>query len=98
MNTRDEKYAECSKFIGVHWRECPDCGERLREGVVGGDARFVCDPCSAYFSEAFLRGYQAGRFDCKGASESAVECTLPPSGWHCTRGAGHEGPCAAVRD
>jgi hypothetical protein len=23
-------------------------------------------------------------------------CSLPPSGWSCTRGAGHEGPCAAV--
>ncbi len=22
-------------------------------------------------------------------------CTLPPRGWICTRGAGHEGPCAA---
>jgi len=24
------------------------------------------------------------------------ECSLPPSGWKCTRSAGHEGPCAAV--
>jgi hypothetical protein len=24
------------------------------------------------------------------------ECTIPPSGWYCTRGAGHDGPCAAV--
>lgn len=24
------------------------------------------------------------------------ECDLPPAGWHCTRGKGHEGPCAAV--
>jgi hypothetical protein len=23
-------------------------------------------------------------------------CTLPPDGWRCTRGAGHDGPCAAV--
>lgn len=22
-------------------------------------------------------------------------CTLPPTGWICTRGAGHGGPCAA---
>jgi hypothetical protein len=22
-------------------------------------------------------------------------CELPPSGWTCTRGAGHDGPCAA---
>jgi len=25
-----------------------------------------------------------------------TECTLPPSGWRCTREAGHDGPCAAV--
>lgn len=24
-------------------------------------------------------------------------CTLPTEGWRCTRGAGHSGPCAAVR-
>ena len=24
------------------------------------------------------------------------KCQLPPSGWECTRHAGHEGPCAAV--
>jgi hypothetical protein len=23
-------------------------------------------------------------------------CPIPPPGWFCTRGAGHEGPCAAV--
>jgi hypothetical protein len=23
------------------------------------------------------------------------ECKLPPRGWYCTRGAGHDGPCAA---
>lgn len=24
------------------------------------------------------------------------KCTVPPEGWHCTRSAGHEGPCAAL--
>jgi hypothetical protein len=24
------------------------------------------------------------------------ECMVPPLGWRCTRGEGHEGPCAAV--
>jgi hypothetical protein len=24
-------------------------------------------------------------------------CTIPPTGWRCTRAPGHEGPCAAVR-
>lgn len=24
------------------------------------------------------------------------ECSVPPPGWRCTRGAGHDGPCAAV--
>jgi hypothetical protein len=23
-------------------------------------------------------------------------CTIPPAGWHCTRGHGHESPCAAI--
>ena len=25
------------------------------------------------------------------------DCDLPPSGWICTRGKGHDGPCAARR-
>jgi hypothetical protein len=25
-------------------------------------------------------------------------CTIPPNGWHCTRDAGHNGPCAALPD
>ena len=25
----------------------------------------------------------------------AKECDRPPEGWYCTRGYGHEGPCAA---
>lgn len=25
-------------------------------------------------------------------------CTVPPAGWWCSRGAGHEGPCAARPD
>lgn len=24
------------------------------------------------------------------------QCQVPPPGWRCTRGAGHDGPCAAV--
>ncbi len=24
-------------------------------------------------------------------------CKIPPSGWYCTREAGHEGPCAAIK-
>lgn len=25
-------------------------------------------------------------------------CPVPPTGWFCTRGAGHDGPCAAWPD
>lgn len=25
-----------------------------------------------------------------------TECTVPPDGWRCTRGSGHDGPCAAI--
>lgn len=28
--------------------------------------------------------------------EKERACTIPPQGWICTRGKGHEGPCAAV--
>lgn len=26
---------------------------------------------------------------------NGAECARPPAGWYCTRGAGHEGPCAS---
>ena len=31
-------------------------------------------------------------------SSNETECISPPPGWRCTRGAGHDGPCAAVPD
>lgn len=37
----------------------------------------------------FMAGYAAAEAD-------AAVCQVPPPGWHCTRKAGHEGPCAAV--
>jgi hypothetical protein len=30
------------------------------------------------------------------AYDADLECQIPPFGWRCTRGAGHEGPCAAI--
>lgn len=30
-------------------------------------------------------------------SKETDECAVPPAGWRCTREAGHEGPCAAIR-
>lgn len=39
--------------------------------------------------EVFMAGYEA-------AEQDATVCQVPPHGWHCTRKAGHEGPCAAV--
>lgn len=27
----------------------------------------------------------------------ARPCSVPPEGWQCSRTAGHEGPCAAIR-
>jgi hypothetical protein len=29
-------------------------------------------------------------------STTNTTCAVPPAGWHCTRPAGHDGPCAAV--
>lgn len=31
------------------------------------------------------------------AVQSIPKCTMPPIGWACTRGAGHDGPCAAIQ-
>ena len=30
-----------------------------------------------------------------GKTLPSSSCTLPPTGWYCTRTPGHEGPCAA---
>jgi hypothetical protein len=31
------------------------------------------------------------------APELLLECSVPPSGWRCSRDAGHDGPCAATQ-
>ncbi len=28
--------------------------------------------------------------------KAATPCSIPPTGWRCSRGAGHKGPCAAT--
>ncbi|MDP9039804.1 MAG: hypothetical protein M3O02_11125 [Acidobacteriota bacterium] len=30
------------------------------------------------------------------AATGSLPCTIPPAGWSCSRGAGHDGPCAAL--
>ena len=34
-------------------------------------------------------------FDVEEAVDEYLACKLPPAGWACSRGHGHEGPCAA---
>lgn len=43
---------------------------------------------------AALAGHQSERP--APAGQAVGECSLPPTGWRCTRNAGHEGPCAAI--
>ncbi len=43
-------------------------------------------------------GYRLGRKWLAARERERVEaspCDKPPPGWRCTRGLGHEGPCAA---
>lgn len=50
-----------------------------------------CPVCKGY-------GIAVGRSpaDAAPVDEADLECQVPPHGWRCTRGAGHDGPCAAV--
>ena len=48
------------------------------------------EPVTTTCRDSFLSGYEAAQADSK-------VCDLPPHGWHCTRNAGHEWPCAAVK-
>lgn len=72
-------------------RECPDCHGKGWSDVwrkVAGhyDGR-------EEFREDCSRCEGMGRL----ADDAApAECQAPPLGWRCTRGDGHEGPCAAV--
>lgn len=36
--------------------------------------------------------------ECAANLRAGRKCDIPPTGWSCTRAAGHDGPCAAVED
>lgn len=76
---------------------CDAMIEKLEAQIAGT----ACKHCASNDQTTFV-------FECSGckarhaaiiAAENAEiesECDLPPFGWRCTRGKGHEGPCAAV--
>jgi hypothetical protein len=56
------------------------------EIIVWGERFFVRTPQGEY-----REGMPWFAYDVPGVGA----CTRPPPGWSCSRGAGHEGPCAA---
>lgn len=70
---------------GEEWETSPKDGEQWETSPKGGE------PMTDAQREWFMKGYDASQQD-------ALVCQLPPLGWHCTRKAGHEGPCAAVKN
>lgn len=66
-----------------------DCGFTWRHGHSGAHS------CEPYYRKTIseLRAAAAPQVV---ADEADCECQVPPFGWRCTRGAGHDGPCAAV--
>lgn len=42
------------------------------------------------------RNIAAGRRSDRARLKTPGKCGNPPAGWKCTRGAGHDGPCAAL--
>ncbi len=85
--------------------QCPKCGshnfttpgrtdgpveewERWCRGVDYSTSDYCCD-----FKWLGKDDYKYG-LGCKRAD--IEQCRVPPGGWHCTRHAGHSGPCAAV--
>lgn len=56
----------------------------------------------AWFANAIMAGYDHAKREAPPATgegqqqDERAECAVPPEGWACTRGAGHDGPCAAV--
>lgn len=71
--------------------------EALRDGiepviiapvlVIPAQARAECDHCS----RCWVHGETA-----TAQNDGAQACDRPPTGWYCSRGAGHDGPCNAV--
>lgn len=78
---------------------CPNCGARHidhGEFATKPHRTHACQECGLCWRPAvvttvgvqFLPGF-------KDEAAAARGCQLPPSGWSCSRGAGHDGPCAA---
>jgi hypothetical protein len=72
--------SECPACCGKGWN---DVWKKVDGHHDGREMfRVDCDECGGYGEV--------------GDAEADAECTAPPLGWRCTRGDGHEGPCAAV--
>lgn len=89
--------AEPVAVIGSGWQFLWASADSLasiakRHGLKIGTKLYTAPPASQERDrEQFMAGYAAAEAD-------AAVCQVPPPGWHCTRKAGHEGPCAAVQN
>jgi len=78
----------------------PDPLPPLDEDVDDAIETILCgindgDPDNPYPSHEAVLVAEELRRRCPRADPD--RCRIPPSGWRCTRRAGHEGPCAGVR-
>lgn len=81
-----ESYCISSKFLS----RPTDClAEHKRSGKCANDPRSRpcpgCDACGP-----------RGEVAAMARDVDAPSCALPPAGWVCSRGEGHDGPCAAM--
>lgn len=102
-----EPFAPAEPVIG--WNQvCERCGDSTQKGRLYCDACRI-DLASHCASEVpalpqaptWKEAIEAGKTwgDAIKADKtyaSSPRCTLPPSGWRCTRAGGHDGPCAAI--
>jgi hypothetical protein len=50
----------------------------------------------AYALRRYVQRRRSDAWDVSTRTARYGQCRVPPAGWMCTRGARHEGPCAAV--
>lgn len=81
---------------------CPATGHLPNCPKVAQERRPLCSYAGCHNWTGLVDGYCSfHRFDPAVFSDVEPQllppCNLAPVGWRCTRGAGHDGPCAAVR-
>lgn len=83
--------------LGMNEEQPPNPYDSVRTTVEEVSELVICAACEPKVSKQ-VDSLLAELWEMRAPEPGALDpsaCAIPPEGWECSRGAGHEGPCAA---